>query len=415
MGEAVGRRALGGGDVAVVVEPGLPAVLDVQAGQQAVRLDHRDLGAQVPVDVHDVGRIAVGGDDLVLHGPAQPVERGVGGKEAGLPAVAAGDVGNLELAPGGEGGGRALGQDLAVEDRRHLAGRLGKLFGAECAKLLQGLGSGRGDAQAGGVVDADLFGGGHRLAGDAAEAGFRDRPGEQALGLGRRHEVVDQDAAGALAEGGDIGRVAAEGRDIGLDPVQGGQVVHHPVVGQRAGGLFGVERRVGEEAQGAQAIVDRDQHHAALGEVGSVIDRQGPGAAGEGAAVDPDHHGPFLAGLEVGGRPDVEGEAVLGLVGPGGRGAHLHAHGAIGGRVADAGPGGGGLGRPPAQVAHRRGGKRDGFETGDLSGDGAVELALGHLDGVGGLGRDRSGQGEGCCSRGEAMVKAHVSVPIVRW
>ena len=66
--------------------------------------------------------------------------------------------------------------------------------------------------------------------------------------------------------------IAAEGRDIGLHPLQRGEVVHHAVVGERLARLLGGQRRVGEEAEAAQAVVDGDQHHAALGEVGAVVD-----------------------------------------------------------------------------------------------------------------------------------------------
>jgi len=73
----------------------------------------------------------------------------------------------------------------------------------------------------------------------------------------------------------DVGRVAAEGRGIGLDPLQRGDGVHQAVVALRLVGVFGGQRRVGEEADAAEAIVDRDQDHAVLGEVGPVVDRAG--------------------------------------------------------------------------------------------------------------------------------------------
>jgi hypothetical protein len=77
VGEAVDRGALRGRDVAVVVDPGLLAVLDVQAGEQAVGLDDQGFGGKVPLGVLQAGGRSVGGDDLVFQG-AGAVERGGG-------------------------------------------------------------------------------------------------------------------------------------------------------------------------------------------------------------------------------------------------------------------------------------------------------------------------------------------------
>ena len=95
--------------------------------------------------------------------------------------------------------------------------------------------------------------------------------------------------ARALAEDGDVLRVAAEGRDVALHPLQRRDLVHQAVVADRLarpGGLG--QRRVGEVAERAQPVVDGHHHHAVAGEVLAVIDpaRAGPVAA----AVDPDHH-----------------------------------------------------------------------------------------------------------------------------
>src|SRR5207245_6453650 len=70
------------------------------------------------------------------------------------------------------------------------------------------------------------------------------------------------------------------------------------------------ERRPVEEAEHAEAIVARDDDHvAASGEDGTVVDRLGARTDDEAAAVDPDEDGPARP-VEPGG-PDVQREAGL--------------------------------------------------------------------------------------------------------
>ena len=146
------------------------------------------------------------------------------------------------------------------------------------------------------VVDAVMSG-----------AGLRDGLVEEAGRLGRAHQRGDGHAAGGLAEDGDVGGVAAEAGDVVAHPAQGGDLVAHAEVG-----LF--QRGQVKESERAESVVDGDDDDiAALGEHRAVVEASSlPGADGEGAAVDPDHD--RTGGVVCGGRPDVEEEAVLGLL-----------------------------------------------------------------------------------------------------
>src|SRR5262249_12574668 len=95
------------------------------------------------------------------------------------------------------------------------------------------------------------------------------------------------------------------------DPLQCHALVQDAIMAGQA------QLRHGQEAQGAQAVVKGDHDHVARrGEVGAVIDGKGAGAKDEVAAVDEDHHRHPLVPLDGGARrPDVEEQAVLGIVG----------------------------------------------------------------------------------------------------
>ncbi len=72
----------------------------------------------------------------------------------------------------------------------------------------------------------------------------------------------DADAAGRLAEHGDVVRVAAECGDVVPDPAQRGLLVHQTVVADLV--VLGVDGRVGEEAEDVDAVVERDEDDAAV-------------------------------------------------------------------------------------------------------------------------------------------------------
>ena len=128
-------------------------------------------------------------------------------------------------------------------------------------------------------------------------------------------------------------------------------------------GRLGRQRRMGEEAQMAQAVVDADQQHAVPSEGRAVIEGQGACAHPVRAAVQPDHDRHGRGG--IGGRPDVQRQAVF--AGRFGRAADGDDVGYVGrpslgrrlselGRLTHAFPFRVRLGRPPAQIADRCGG-----------------------------------------------------------
>ena len=201
-------------------------------------------------------------------------------------------------------------------------------------------------------------------------ARLRDGAVEESLGLGCSEQHADAHSAGRLAEDRDVVGVAAEAGDVVAHPAQRGDLVAHAVVA--AVGVIAVgEGLVVEVAQRAEAVVDRDQHDvAAAGEVLAVVDRRRAGAAGEAAAVDPDHH--RARRVVEAGRPDVEREAVFvdGLL-PGAEqfdAGHecLHCAGAEFVGLAHAVPRFGVARRAPAQLAQRRRGVGDAAEDDDV-------------------------------------------------
>ena len=176
---------------------------------------------------------------------------------------------------------------------------------------------------------------------------------------GGRQLVAHAPGAGGLAEQRHAARVAPEARDVGLDPAQGRLLVE-----QREGPLArrAPQARMGQEPEGAEAVVERHHHGiGAAGERARIV--LAGGAEHEGAAVDPHHDGLAGAGSGVRGRVDVEGQAIfLAEDGPGAVTADLGGEREVleaaraercGGT--DLAPGGRRLGRAPAQGPDRRG------------------------------------------------------------
>ena len=141
----------------------------------------------------------------------------------------------------------------------------------------------------------------HALDDGAMKEAVRERGGQQ---------VVDVGAARRFAEDRHPARVPSEGSDVALHPLEGRDLVEQRVVARRAVlGLRG-QRRMGEQAEDVEAVVDGHDHHALAGEVGAVVQRLGSASGDVGAAVDPHHDGGEVVTAEVRG-PDVEIEAVL--------------------------------------------------------------------------------------------------------
>ena len=101
-------------------------------------------------------------------------------------------------------------------------------------------------------------------------AALHDRPLEEPARAARDEVGEHRQAAGRLAGDRDVVRVAAELRDVALHPAQRRLLVHQAVVAGRAAGPRG-ERRVREEAERAEPVVDRDDDDAVRRELGAVV------------------------------------------------------------------------------------------------------------------------------------------------
>ena len=100
---------------------------------------------------------------------------------------------------------------------------------------------------------------------------LHDGPVEEPLGRRHGQQGRHAHAAGRLAEQRHVSRVATEGGDVVVDPLQGGQLIGQPPVPE-ARPLLPVEpglprilqRRVGQEPEEPEPVVDGDHHHVVL-------------------------------------------------------------------------------------------------------------------------------------------------------
>jgi hypothetical protein len=174
-------------------------------------------------------------------------------------------------------------------------------------------------------------------------------------------------APGGLAADRDIVGVAAKSSNILLHPAQRRLLIHQTIIGK--GMAFGLQCRMGEKAQEAQPVVDRDDdrraQRAAQGELARVVIVAL--AVEPSAAVNPQQDRILLSPVTVGTssdirREDIEIEAVL--RGAGRAGIYpqfeiLRAGIGKGRRVQRLLPWSRRLGRHPAQWADRGSGVRD--------------------------------------------------------
>ena len=102
-------------------------------------------------------------------------------------------------------------------------------------------------------------------------AAFADDPMEEAFGQWRYHKVVGGDGPRGLTEDGHVVRIAAESRDVFLYPLQRRDLVEQSVVARCV--MFGLraEFRQCKESEFPESVVDRDQHNAFFGKLGSVV------------------------------------------------------------------------------------------------------------------------------------------------
>ncbi len=158
--------------------------------------------------------------------------------------------------------------------------------------------------------------------------------------------------------------------------------------------------RMGQEAQGPQAIVEGHHHDAVPRQGGGVEQVPRRRTAGESAAVEPEHH--RQRPLRLRGPPDIQIEAVLGeRSAPRRRRAELlHAAGTPGVGPAYALPGLHRLGRAPAELARRRRRERHTLVDDDVALADPLQQAIAGADGGrgGGMRQQRYGQ----CSRQRA-------------
>lgn len=105
------------------------------------------------------------------------------------------------------------------------------------------------------------------------------------------------DCAPALAEHGDIARIAAEGRDIVADPCKGCCLIQQAVVARRA--RFLGQGRMSQIPKGTEAVIDRDQHHAFFDEGIGLVDRLRTRAILVGAAMQPQHDRLGFAAFQI--------------------------------------------------------------------------------------------------------------------
>ena len=203
-------------------------------------------------------------------------------------------------------------------------------------------------------VVARVLGFGDRIAPGAAA--LRKGSVEESLRCFGEQERVDVRSAGALTEDRHVAGVATELLDVRLNPAKGRDLIEGAKVAARLEGVVGfcAKRRVGEPAEGAEAIGDR-YHHDVLGarQPRAVVHRGARPTPRVAPAMDPDHDrqsrvpGRDVVGLEARG-PDVEGEAIFvageSVLSLGGDASHrrarLHAGSAELERVAGRRPGG---------------------------------------------------------------------------
>ena len=185
--------------------------------------------------------------------------------------------------PAGQRRPDRLGQDLAIDDawdvnavlvgeqRRH------RQLAQALARLVRAAGLDRERL-------AGRLGVSQRLLVERERAALDDRPLEQPSRAAGDQLGQDRQAAGRLACDGDVVRVAAEPADVVLHPAQRRLLVHQPVVARRAAGPRS-QRRVGQEPQHAEPVVDRDDHDAVGRQFGAVI--VAAGVFRQRAAMDP--------------------------------------------------------------------------------------------------------------------------------
>jgi len=127
---------------------------------------------------------------------------------------------------------------------------------------------------------------------------------KEPLGSWRHEEPGDAGGPCRFAEYCNALRIAPERRGIPAGPCEGGHLVQESGIPRDPLRRFRGERRMGQEAEWPEAIVDRDDDGAKAGQLLPVEEDRGTGPGREAAAMDPEHHRGGRAGAVR--RPDIE-------------------------------------------------------------------------------------------------------------
>lgn len=119
---------------------------------------------------------------------------------------------------------------------------------------------------------------------------------------------MDRHPAGAFAEDRHIRRVAIKGGNIGPHPFERGNLIEEAEI---AAETLCLERRMREEAEAAEPIVQADEHDAIAREIFARVDRRRTAAVHETAAMDPHHHRALVARFYLRRFPDIKVKTVL--------------------------------------------------------------------------------------------------------
>ena len=295
------------------------------AGEDAVgdrrRVGERDVPAIMIGRIVRHYRATIGAEDVrehvrILGGPDPPAQPRVPQRREHreLVVVDAHQHRNPGRPTGGESRDRAVRQHRCPGDRaRQCIGVADEVVPGRTVKGCRRQrtqthcdGGGIAAARCGRVIDAVALPGcqvGLRLARRALDDCRPEQPCRT-----RRHQVIaHRHAARGFAGDGHLPRIAAERGDVVADPSQRGLLVGQPVVAHRAGRT---ERRVGQETERTQPVVDRDDNDVAPGgQPARVINVAA--AVDEASPVNPHHHRALLVVLSAGRSPDIERQAVF--------------------------------------------------------------------------------------------------------
>ena len=147
-------------------------------------------------------------------------------------------------------------------------------------------------------------------------AALADRAVEELAGARRTEKCADAHGACRLTEDRHLAGIAPEAVDVVAHPLESGDLIAQAGIAG-ATELLAADPAQMHVAQRAQTVVDRDHHDvAAARQVLPFVDGSGTRPDQKASAMDP--HQDRTPRIVETGRPDIEGEAVLGLPGAAG-------------------------------------------------------------------------------------------------